>query len=445
MNINFHTTSRSLSQAFAVLIIILFQLPAISLALDNSILTYPALSVFSRPVSSTPTAADPAMLAVFSNTTSFDVTDRTGASPVPPGVATLYPSSITVSAMAGTISDVNVTISNITVGRPNNLDFLLVGPGGQTLTLFSDAGGSSTCSISGVTVTLDDQAGALLPNSDASGCPTQPEITTGSYRPTNITSGTAGDTPDVFPAPAPGGAHGTPAPTGSATLNGTFTGLNPNGTWSLYVVDDLLGNTGTTTIAGGWSIDITTVGGLDPTTTTIGSSVNPSLVGQNVTFTSTTINNTTASAVTTGTVTFTQQGVPVCSNVAVNASGQATCSTAALAEGTRTIQASYSGTATLGVSNGSLTQVINSPTVVTGAQFCNNGGLAFPDSGTTAPVYPSTITTSNMFGTVGTVTATINGFVTARPSNIDLMLVGPTGEMIWDRGGGAVGIAPWGP
>src|SRR5690242_15847705 len=117
MKINFHYFSRSFSQAAAVLIIVLFQLPAISLAFDLKHLTYSGFELFSPPRGSiADSVVDPALLTVFSNTTSFTVTDRAAASP--PGVATLYPSPITVSGLVGTISDVNVTISNLTVGRP---------------------------------------------------------------------------------------------------------------------------------------------------------------------------------------------------------------------------------------------------------------------------------------------------------------------------------------
>ena len=66
-------------------------------------------------------------------------------------------------------------------------------------------------------------------------------ITTGTYLPTNAGDG------DVFPAPAPAGPY-------PVTLD-VFTGTNPNGTWSLFVFDDLQNDQGN--IAGGWSITIT--------------------------------------------------------------------------------------------------------------------------------------------------------------------------------------------
>ncbi|MFM6345350.1 MAG: Calx-beta domain-containing protein, partial [Dolichospermum sp.] len=56
------------------------------------------------------------------------------------------------------------------------------------------------------------------------------------------------ETGDFFNSPAPGGPYGTDF--------SVFNGINPNGTWSLYVVDDAGGDVGT--IAGGWSLNIGT-------------------------------------------------------------------------------------------------------------------------------------------------------------------------------------------
>src|SRR5204863_4832230 len=108
---------------------------------------------------------------------------------------------------------------------------LLVGPGGQKVLLMSDAGGST--GISNVTLTFDDAAASKLPDSAG--------ITSGTYRPTDFATG------DTFPSPAPAGPYGTAL--------SVFNGLNPNGTWSLYVLDDEAGDSGS--IAGGWSLKFT--------------------------------------------------------------------------------------------------------------------------------------------------------------------------------------------
>ena len=70
-------------------------------------------------------------------------------------------------------------------------------------------------------------------------------LTSGTFRPTNAGAG------DTWPAPAP-------APAGGSPLS-VFNGGNPNGTWSLYVVDDAAQDLGN--LAGGWELTITTGAG----------------------------------------------------------------------------------------------------------------------------------------------------------------------------------------
>jgi hypothetical protein len=79
------------------------------------------------------------------------------------------------------------------------------------------------------------------------------------------------------------------------------------------------------------------------TSTSLGSSVNPSTYGQSVTFTAT-VGATTAGAGTpTGSVVFTIDGVPG-SAVAVDATGHAAYSTSSLAFGSHTVSAAFTGT-----------------------------------------------------------------------------------------------------
>ena len=96
---------------------------------------------------------------------------------------------------------------------PGDIDVLLVGPGGQNAIIMSDVGGGAD--VTGVTLTLDDAAA-----SQPAGSP----LVTGTFKPTNV------GTSDAWPAPAP-------APSGGSPLS-VFNGTSPNGTWSLYVVDD---------------------------------------------------------------------------------------------------------------------------------------------------------------------------------------------------------------
>jgi subtilisin-like proprotein convertase family protein len=147
------------------------------------------------------------------------------------GAATPYPSVITVSGEGEALSTITVTLFDMNHTYPDDLDILLVGPTGASVILMSDCGGGND--LVNVNLTFDDNAAASLPDST--------QITSGTYKPTNIGTG------DTFPAPAPAGPYGSAlAP---------FLGTNPNGDWALYVVDDASGDLGN--INGGWQLDIT--------------------------------------------------------------------------------------------------------------------------------------------------------------------------------------------
>lgn len=150
-------------------------------------------------------------------------------------VAGPYPSTISVTGAQGTVTSAKVKLKGLRHTFPDDLDILLVGPAGQSVILMSDAGGSTD--VTGVDLTFDDGAAAAIPDSAT--------LVTGSYKPFNYTTG------DVFPAPAPAGTPGT-------TMS-VFNGTNPNGTWSLYVVDDAGQDLGA--FDGGWELVLTTNGG----------------------------------------------------------------------------------------------------------------------------------------------------------------------------------------
>ena len=98
-----------------------------------------------------------------------------------------------------------------------------------------------------------------------------------------------------------------------------------------------------------------------PTTTALASSLNPSLVKQNVTFTATVIANN-SNGTPTGSVTF-KNGNSTLATVTVNASGVAQYSTSTLAKGSHTIKASFTGTGGWTSSTATnLTQVVNADT-----------------------------------------------------------------------------------
>ena len=144
----------------------------------------------------------------------------------------------------GTIQKVTVTINGLSHVFPDDLHFLLVGPHGQNAIIWSDAGGGDY--VRNITVTLDDDAPNPLPDNTV--------ITSGTYRPTNYSTGYIwGDAPPA---------------SGNVALS-IFNGTDPNGVWQLYMSDDsmppltntagkLSGRVGAGPFSGGWTLTITT-------------------------------------------------------------------------------------------------------------------------------------------------------------------------------------------
>ena len=326
--------------------------------------------------------------------------------------ASVYPSRIFVTGLSGTLSKVTVQLKALNHPRPDDLDFLLVGPHGEKFVVLSDVGG--TTAASGLNLTLDDSAAALAPDSAALGSST--------YKPTDV------DTADTFPAPAPAAPYNCPAPAGIATLTNTFAGTDPNGTWSLYIVDGTAGPSGqVASLASGWALTFTTSSDA-PTTTAVTSSspANHSATGDSVTFTAAVTKTATGTAATAGTVTFSEGTNILTGPIALNGSGQATFTTTTLSEGSHLITASYSGNpGTFNLSGGSLTQSIDTPTTVVGNTFANPGAIAFSDSGP-ASVYPSHIVVTNN-GKASHVTLQLKGLTHPRLDNLDILLVSPSG------------------
>jgi subtilisin-like proprotein convertase family protein len=160
--------------------------------------------------------------------------DVSGPIAIPDGGQSL-PSTIAVSGFETEVADVNVTLFGITHGAVNDLDFLLVSPGGQSAVIVSDVGSNAN----NATLALDDQEVSQISSAGA--------LTTGTFQPTNFQSG------DSFSPPAP-------QPTPSNSKLGVFNSTDPNGTWSLHIRDDNFGTTGSLT--GGWSLIITSANGV---------------------------------------------------------------------------------------------------------------------------------------------------------------------------------------
>lgn len=372
-----------------------------------------------------------AAVLTFSNSASISMNEPATVHTAPT-IASPYPSTIAVSGVTDPVSTVRVTLNNINQPRPDDMEILLVSPTGVKFVILSDAGGSSVGAV-GVNLTLGDSGSTQVPDAGP--------LTTGTFQPTCVDSANNIDT--GFPAPAPAGPYNKPAPRGTATFSSTFTGINVNGTWSLYAVDDNLNSPQTASITGGWTIEITTSPSSVASVTALSSTPNPSFTttpSNAVTFTATVTKQSDGTPVTAGTVTFRESATTLAANVALNGSGQASFNTSSLGEGSHAITADYNGSAGFLTSSGNTTQTVDNHTVVTGSTFCNTGVVVFADSIApgAANVYPSRIFVSGLGGTISKVTVQIKSLNHQRPDDIDLLLVSPSGAkfiLLSDAGG----------
>lgn len=178
-------------------------------------------------LSQSPRSAQSATDVVFTNDTDINIyvarADVRRASP--------YPSTIAVNGLAGKISGVQVRLLGLTHYRPDDLDILLVSPTDRRVLLMSDAGGDTDISALNLTFA---STGTAIPDASA--------LSSGTYQPGDYEPGT-----DVFDAPAPYKWFSTDL--------SRFHEDSPNGTWSLYVMDDY-GWTNPGSISG-WSLSLT--------------------------------------------------------------------------------------------------------------------------------------------------------------------------------------------
>jgi M6 family metalloprotease-like protein/uncharacterized repeat protein (TIGR01451 family) len=166
----------------------------------------------------------------FSNPNSVIVPDH--------GNASIYPLVTTVSGLSGLVDRVRVTLNGVSHSFPHDLNVLLVGPQGNSVLLMSHAGGGYA--ITNLNLTFDDAAAQKLPKTTS--------LVSGTNQPTRYDA----EVSFLFPAPA------APFGLGLNSLSGT----DPNGQWSLFVMDDSNGDGGN--ITGGYSLEITTVTTVNP-------------------------------------------------------------------------------------------------------------------------------------------------------------------------------------
>lgn len=118
------------------------------------------------------------------------------------------------------------------------------------------------------------------------------------------------------------------------------------------------------------------------TTTSLSTGTNPAIAGASVTLTATV---TSSSTVNVGSVTFTDTttSTTLCSNVAVNTSGVATCSTSFALARVHGLSASYSGASGFATSSGTTTQTVTpSVTALSPTSGSSSGGTSVTITGT---------------------------------------------------------------
>jgi uncharacterized repeat protein (TIGR01451 family) len=149
-----------------------------------------------------------------------------------------YPAAITISGMTGIVSKATVTLNGFTHSFASDVNVLLVSPSGHSALLMSHAGGFY--GVTNLTLTFDDAAAAPIASST--------RLVSGSYKPAGY-----GGIPN-FPSSAPADPYGT--------LLSAVNGTDPNGAWSLYVMDDRIGDSGV--IAAGWTLNLTIIEPVNP-------------------------------------------------------------------------------------------------------------------------------------------------------------------------------------
>jgi hypothetical protein len=197
--------------------------------------------------------ASAAHAVTYSNAGTISINDATDAPP--PDIsakATPYPSDISVSGLAGPVTNVTATLHGFHHSCPTDVDVLLVGPQGQRTILMSDAGDCAGVNHPRDPIDLTFRDGAQ-PLPCLAAYPPPSLLVGGTYAPTDSPTSPYDCSPsnptekDVFGAPAPAG----PYPASMSIFNGT----DPNGSWQLYVMDQFAKDQGA--IDGGWSLDLT--------------------------------------------------------------------------------------------------------------------------------------------------------------------------------------------
>jgi subtilisin-like proprotein convertase family protein len=176
----------------------------------------------------------------FSNTNFVTI----GTDVSPPTKAVPYPSGIGVAGLNGqVVTKVTVSLQGFSHTYPSDVDVLLVGPQGQKAILMANAGGQDRYSVTNLTLVFSDDATNTLPLFTS--------LMSGIFKPTNGYLDPyfgKSSLPFDLPPPAPPGNSNSPS------LLSVFKNTDPGGTWNLFVVSGVSGDSGM--ISNGWSLNL---------------------------------------------------------------------------------------------------------------------------------------------------------------------------------------------
>ena len=145
------------------------------------------------------------------------------------GPAEEYPSVIHVSGLEGAVGAVRVTLHNYAHEFAEDMNAMLVAPGGQAIMLMSDCGGAYD--VTNANLTFDSMITNALT--------TQGEIVTGTYSAVDHNAGSV---------------MAWPAPAASILYLSQLRRQDPNGDWRFYLYDEDPEDIGA--LRGGWSLTI---------------------------------------------------------------------------------------------------------------------------------------------------------------------------------------------
>lgn len=152
---------------------------------------------------------------------SFDELFPTGGA-LTEGPANDFPSTISVSGVAGTVTGVKMTTVALDSAKADDIDMALSGPNGETVMLMSDACGED--GLDNEYFTFDDAAPTFLSNNGP--CAASQRA---SFKPSNYLGG----------APEPEDFSAIGGPEGPFVNNlAALAGGSPSGDWELWVFDD---------------------------------------------------------------------------------------------------------------------------------------------------------------------------------------------------------------